>query len=377
MDYLRKAYSTTMSFARDGSQVCPIRWYFTRQGAPDLPFTTPFRSLNWWHWDEGPGDVLGEQLDVPRPVANGMSLIDLQNEIPCGTADQWRNGFDTEQPFVPATIYGTNACCGLPDRAFIHYDCRSCPSGSYDRYTLIVEGGTGGYAQYNGTYVLTYRGGCTWNTNSILYPGPPPFDAIWQLRSLGSFPTNAWRVNLLDLVFPPLNEYDSVPVGIDCLQFATVPATGVLPPGQPPFVLLLPGDSFGPGPFCLAQGQFLAAGYRVRVGAVPFGLGNAMSPQDAPLINTRPCVYVGLLTFRTSRIPGPGAITVNTPVVLTFGAGGLVTLTGRTPSFLAYSYTATLPAWDQSPASLLLTTAPFGGGLPMSVLLYAQDDLPP
>jgi len=365
-----------MSFARDGSQICPVRWYRTAPGAPDLGFKTPFRSLAWWHQDQGPADVLGEVIGAARPIADGLPLLETQNEVPCGTASMWHDGFETAT-FPPGpTVYGTNACCGLPAEPFVHYTCHSCPNGSWSVYTLIVQGGTGSFAGYNGTFPLTYRGGCTWASNSFLNPGPPPSDFIWQARVNGTFPTNSLRVMLLDLLLPDTPTY-MTPNGHDCLEFTAVPPLGLNPPDSPPTVVLLPGIASVRGPFCPAQGAFLASELLVRCPLGGIGLGGRLAAQDALVSAVTACNYAGIIWWQTGRFP-TFRIPVARPLSLEFLAGDLAVLLFRSIYGFQVRYQGIVThPWDLTPVPLLYVDGPPGGGLPPVLTLYTQDDLPP
>lgn len=365
-----------MQFARDGSQACPIRWYFTDPGAPFLTYPSPFRSLNWWHVDEGPGDVLGEVLGADRPVANGLPLISPQNEVPCGTADQWRNGVATFTPQPPATVFGTAACCGLPPEPFLHFTCVNCPEGSWSQYTWIVSGCTGVWVILNGRFTLRYIGSCTWDSDPIpagTFGGTYRWRANWG-PAIGPF-----RVSVFPLVIPPdYPSYVRAP-GPSCLQeaFNFFEETGVPIPGVNYDAVLLPGDAAGIGPFCTLQGQFLPSVLMVRWPAPGIAVNFTPRAQDDPLRSVAPCQYRGIVLWST-RIPLSNLVPVFTQIFLTFGAGGLITLSGRTPLFSPFSYTATAPMWDGSPLALLLVGGAFPlFGMPAMVTLYTQSDLPP
>lgn len=376
VDWLRKCYSTTMSFARDGSQVCPIRWYFTPPGAPVLPFSTPFRSLNWWHQDEGPDDVLGEQIDVPRPIANGLPILQVQNEVPCGTAEQWHDGFETAIFPPGATVYGTNDCCGLPPEPFTHFACVNCEAGAWSQYTAYIRGAdpVGPMHGSNGNWTLTYQGGCTWRGPDFELLAPFAGVGRWLLV-VRSTSEGVLAIERPGHLLAPVFRWTA---GWDCLTTFSVPLN---PPdpffGSPTLGVLLPGDAAGRGPFCPAQGAFLPSDLLVRCPRGGIGVGGRLAAQDAPLDARGPCQYGGIIRWETGRFP-TFAIPAFRPLSLEFLAGDLAVLLGRTIYGFQFRYQGicTHP-WDLTPIPLLFVDGPTGGGFPPVLTLYTQDDLPP
>jgi hypothetical protein len=347
-----------------------------------MPFGTAFTSNAWLDEPEGDQDI-GEVPGAPRVWQDGTAPYPVAGDGHfCGTEEDFQQGGLV--PPTPPTLndFGGLACCPTPPEPYLYFGCHAWPNGVWSEYTLIVTGATGVWAGGNGTFEMRFRHdfldypGCNWVNPTVFGPAFPPGRATWIMAetSGGTFHPLA--------IYPrhPATDYGFfyslagwTPLR---LYVAPIVLTGV-PTTVPPFVVVVPGIASAPGAFCPAQGGFLPRDLLIRSPAPVLGIGNSLDQQDAPFVQTAACVYTGtLLWLLPRRLFMLGRL--QTSATITFGLGGLVTLAGRTPSGIPYSYTASLPAWDSTPAGLVLTaSAGLLGGLPLAVTLYQTGDLPP
>ncbi len=133
VDVLRSCYRSQMNFFSDCTVPTTVRWYFTEPGAAAMPFPTAFASSNWeneWSWN---GPIGENQQLYTHAWSNGHTPRSVNGQRPCGTADQFANGFPKNTfapalnwplPVAPATslLWGSNTNPGL-----IMYDSQSIP----------------------------------------------------------------------------------------------------------------------------------------------------------------------------------------------------------------------------------------------------------
>jgi len=381
VDYLRSCYATDCRFFADDPTPSRIQWYFCKEDAADLGFGTAFTSNVWLDLPEGDQD-LGEVPGAEREWKSGLAPYPTSGDRPCGTAEQFAEGVPAPPvPPVPLNVFGGPECCPLPPPPFVHYSCRDFQGGSWNEYTVIVSGATGAWAPSNGIYSVTFRGAisgypaCNWiGTTTFDLPVFPLTGVTWGIQSITSF------VDYVVTLYLGLRRWGFLYLiqpwdGLSAVFHAPLEGSSPIP-GLSPFISLIPGPASVPGPFCPAQGAFLPSVLLIRTPAPVLGLGNTLAQQDAPFTATGPCRYQGTLWW---DLPGRlrGLVRLQTTATITFGPGDLVTLSGRTPSFIVFSYTASLPAWDLSPSGLLLAaSAGLLGGLPQAVTLYVQAHLP-
>jgi len=373
-----------MQFARDGSMEREVQWYFVDNDTPVIDMPTPFRSKKWWPEYEGPDlEVLGEVEGAERIHTTGLPNVPTAGGPPCGTPDQWHNGLATEPAMpVPVNVYGGPACCPLPPEPFLFYGCQSW-TAVWSVYSLLVTGATGTFAALNGEYQMDFVGAipgfpeCNWTSPvHIPLPPPPPF-STWIMSELtpGIYPHPTLLLNS----FPTNYGFHYDLTNWNALELFEAPIVFDFGPvvGPPPFVVILPGLASAVGPFCPAQGQFLPQVLVIHFQQVILSVSFGPITQDSPFTYVGPCTYSGLVLWSTV-IPYLRFIPVVTRCTLTFGPGDLITLSGTTPLFSPFTYTANAAMWDGSPIALVLHGGPtFLFGMPATVLLYTQSDLPP
>lgn len=349
---------------------------------PDLPFGTAFTSNEWLDVPEGDQEI-GEVPGAVRTWQNGLPPFPVAGDGHyCGTQEDFQQGGTVPDPPIALNVYGGPACCPTPPEPFVFFGCAELESGSWNVYTLIVNGATGVYAPSNGTFTLRYQllndpswPGCNWYSTATMPLGIPEGPARWAIQE--PFPgTGDFFVGYYVPTVGFGNNF-RLPGWNALVAAVHVPVSAGAPAGYPPFVSLLPGLASVPGPFCPAQGAFMPSDLRVRWPAPAISVTFTPVAHDGPFEANGACRYRGIILW-ASRIPLVQLVPVFTPATLTFGPGGLITLAGSTPLGSPFSYTATAPAWDLSPVALNLVGGTFPlFGLPASVLLYTQSDLPP
>jgi hypothetical protein len=383
VDELRSVYSTECRFFRDDPRTSTIHWYFVDEGTPNLPFGTAFTSNAWMDSPEGDQEI-GEVPGAARTWQNGLPPFPVAGDGHyCGTQEDFQMGGTVPVPPIALNVYGGASCCPLPPEPFVFFGCQGYPNGAWSQYTLIARDATGIWGPGNGSFTLDFTGPigsldrCNWLSRVVFAsPDAPTFRAqwiAWEHSALLPGSKAEWFTAGAQYPFV----YDLA--GWNPLRVFVAPLIdGVHADLASPFVVLLPGNTSVSGPFCPGQGSFLPSDLRIRVpapGLISFGF--VPLAQDAPFEIRRACVYQGNWYWRFSSATGilPVALT---PLTLTFGAGGLVTLSGSTPLGSPFTYTAVAPSWDLSPLGLVLTGGPaLIIGPPPAVTLYTQDDLPP
>lgn len=382
MDYLRSCYSTDCRFFQDDPRASTIHWYFVEDDTPELPFGTIFTSNEWLDVPEGDQD-LGEVPAATRVWQDGTPPFPVAGDGHfCGSEEDFQQGGLLPTMAPPVNVYGGLACCPTPPDPFIFFSCEEFPGGVWNVFTLVVFGATGDWINENGTFTLRFNGSfpcegdCAWlGTPTFPLNILPPNEFRWIIESLP--PGDVQHVTLWAPGTAFSHNYP-MPGWNGITAQLRIPVQNAPPdPGVAPFVTLLPGFASVPGPFCVGQGQFLPTSLLIRTPAAVVGIGNALSQQDAPFTSSAACVFAGVLLWDLPRrFALFGRLT--TSATLTFGATGLVTLSGLTPAGNAFAYSAILPAWDGTPAALMLApNAPSGWGLPQAITLYTQSHLPP
>lgn len=115
MDVIRNAYTTQIRPYRDSDEEVTIRWYFTDDDRPLMPFPTAFGRSEWRRNEADPG--IGEVLQAPT-WNRGDDLLRLPGTTFCGTREQWNFGALSSDPLPtidPAS--GLPTCCGQQRRA--------------------------------------------------------------------------------------------------------------------------------------------------------------------------------------------------------------------------------------------------------------------
>jgi hypothetical protein len=345
-----------------------------------LPFGTLFTSQAWIDQPEGQDD-LGEVPGADREYSMGLPPYPVDaTQGPCGTADQFANG-DVLATRGPANlnIYGGVSCCPLPPEPFLHNECPVCVGGSWSTYTAIVSG-LGPLplaAEMNGEFSLQYRGNCLWTSDPVpwaanpghtwYYAMGPGFNQLGCLLHVdGGFGEVSWNQD---------------PNVWDCNSLVRVPFIG---PSRPPFtgtpqLVLLPGIASGAGVFCANFAEFLPPDLSVRVANPGVGVIDRIRAGDYPLALARPCVWRGVLWFTFRAVPLPIRFPVGITCELRALPDGSFELAGQSPHGAQFFYSSDPVApWDLSPLALMLDPpAPILLGLPQSVMLFAQSNLPP
>jgi len=109
---MRSCYKTRMKFFADDDRLVEVQWYFTKPGAPALPFYNRFASGNWAanriDWP-GPGEVLG----VARSWVDGATPATANATHICGTPEQFANGLTLADigPPVLYDLWNIPTCC--------------------------------------------------------------------------------------------------------------------------------------------------------------------------------------------------------------------------------------------------------------------------
>lgn len=371
-----------MRFFRDDPTESTIHWYFVDDDTPELPFGTAFTSNVWLDVPEGDQDI-GEVPGAERVWQDGTPPFPVAGDGHyCGTQEDFQLGGVRPDPPVILNRFGGLACCRTPPEPFVFFSCPCLPQGCWETYTLIASGATGQWVGSNGSFELKYQGTnppyrlCTWVSTATFQLAPP--DPLGPYR-WGLIADTESGCAVAAGAFRPganLNPSYAIP-GWDPYRMATPAVAPLHPAGSAPFVVVLPGVADVIGPFCPGQGRFLPSSLAVRFPSPVLAFGHKPMAQDAPFEVSRPCNYNGLIWWVFSAAAGRVPVAV-TSATLVFGAAGLITLSGDTPLGSPFAYTATQPAWDLSPVGLLLEGGAFPLlGMPTSVELFTQGDLPP
>ena len=56
--------------------------------------------------------------------------------------------------------------------------CASCPDGTHQYWNVTIAGATGGWTNINGTHLVPYLGGCSWDNNNIGYAFGNPANVV-------------------------------------------------------------------------------------------------------------------------------------------------------------------------------------------------------
>ena len=381
MDWLRSCYSTDCRFFQDDPRVSTIHWYFVDEDTPVLPIGTLFTSNEWLDVPEG-DQVLGEVPGAVRTWQNGRAPYPVDQPGAdgaihyCGTQEDFMAGGFLPQTAPPLNVFGGLACCPLPQSPFLHFDCVNCPAGAFDVYTLLSPPipPTNPLAGLPDAQTETYVSHCVWDftyfelTNN---PFPPHNMGKWQFEVR---PNGV--VAGVQLLGGPFHELYG-PVAWDCNALVSLPRNaagatlGVVTP-----VVIVPGLASGVGQFCPTQGAFVPTSLGIRVVRAGVAIVSSIVTQIIPITQFRPCQYRGVCWFsNTVRVL---QFQLGRDCVLGFLPGGLIELDLVGPRGEAIFYSATVPVpWDLSPVALMLEPGgPWFLGLPQSVTLFAQGDLP-
>jgi hypothetical protein len=353
-----------------------IQWYFCDENAEDLGFGTCFTSNVWLDVPEGDQD-LGEVAAAVRTWVNGQAPFPVDGDTPCGTEEQFQQG-ESLPPTPPVTlnVFGGLQCCGVPDSPFIHFDCGLCPDGAYDVYTVHVEG-VGPLPQFssaNGFFTLFYQGECVWQTEVFPFENSPGDHFQYAMVPT---PTNL-GLGLDINGIAATGEWDSNNVRWDCRSPIAMRFLGwiVAPFTGHPSADIIPGVASAPGLFCGNQGVFMPSVLVVVVANAGTGLLTSVVNQTIPVVQSSRCVYRGTCWFsnRISLIVFQSGTTCE----VRFLPGGVIEFAGISPRGGPFFYSTTAPLpWDGSPIALMLDqpVPPFLG-LPLSITLSVQANLP-
>lgn len=157
-----------MRFYSEDPRTVDVQWYFVDDDTPFIPYSTPFRSLEWMPDNAlGVYNDLGEDYLAERVWVNGENpgnAVGRAGQL-CGTADQWRNG-QPLPPVVPTPVnaVGTPLCCGSAPVS----DCPYYPGPPLQTVAVQYAGqGDGIFACSGiprGTFALAYTGLCRWES---------------------------------------------------------------------------------------------------------------------------------------------------------------------------------------------------------------------
>lgn len=181
-EYLRSCYSFTMRvFVGSVETLVPARWFWCAPGAKPFPgphgcAASPWLdnleiNLAWGEvtpWPRDPSSSVFKGLDRGlNPGYPGQTYV--------GQAQWFLDGMlppdimaDPVPPMCPKCLPPPAVGRGpiiLQGGSFVPpvVPCQACPGGvGHSTYTLTAQGGTGDYAQANGTFLLSYQNFCTW-----------------------------------------------------------------------------------------------------------------------------------------------------------------------------------------------------------------------
>lgn len=177
-----------MRFYRDRPEVIvPVRYYFVPEGTPYAAVETPFQPRYFWD-PEGvgwPDDELGEvwtgRVRIVRPLTVGDA--DPAGG-PCGTREEWANGFAAPSAaHTPCDALGTPLCCR---RRGLVTGCEVLIGGGRSTYLVNVSGITDGACQcavgLTGSWPINYFADCIWTGTLNCWCGSPTVvDLILEL----------------------------------------------------------------------------------------------------------------------------------------------------------------------------------------------------
>ena len=382
MQDLRSCYKTDCKPFRDSDAVVTLQWYFVPEDTPSLPFGTAFNSNAWMDTPETDQDI-GEVGGAVRTWVPGAPPFPVAGDGHfCGTEQDFQEGGSIANINPPQNIFGGLVCCPTPTPPFVFNGCPDFPGGAWDRFTLIVAGATGPWVPSNGTFNLRFVGpldswpACNWvSDESFNLPGITPLPTFWAIQK--DNPPLSYEVQLYTPTVGYGHHFEIQPWdGLSAVFHA--PLVNPPPAARPaPFVSLLPGVASVPGRFCVNQTAFMPTSLEVRVQGAGIGLLTSIVNQTIPLQQQSGCVYRGVCWFVNAILRF--RVRSGTTCELRFLAANVIEFAGITPRGFPFFYSAELPGpWDLSPVALMLDPpGAFGLGLPLSITLFAQGDLPP
>lgn len=156
IEYLNHCYTTEFRlFIGLVETIVPVRWYFTPENAPLLPFETCFGSNVYAKDGEefapGPGEV-----DRKRVWNDGRN-IGYQAKCILGDEEWFKTGFLPFSVLLPPTPAMQPCCRGKP--------CGNCISGSPETWYFECEGILGDARVLNGRWALPFNVDCVWGIN--------------------------------------------------------------------------------------------------------------------------------------------------------------------------------------------------------------------
>lgn len=159
MDYLRSAYSTNI-WIHNGTtnlfEKIPITWFKAPTNAIPLGVNHQYGSANWQRGTPFPEKV-GEVLGDPRTYSKGSPVNGYFGLNHCGSDNLWTGQLNKLTTAMGNRPSGAPTCCSLGGNP-----CSFCSSGRMPlNATLILQGGTGDFAQFNNFWQLVNQGGCT------------------------------------------------------------------------------------------------------------------------------------------------------------------------------------------------------------------------
>lgn len=245
VDYLRSAYRTRMRFGDDPESERSVRWQFVPEGTPVLDRPTVFGSIQWGAREptSGPGEVVG----APRSYDRGVPLPWPYGAGPCGTDQQWAEGFGSGSlPELPLGPDGVPLCCGsMPPVPVV-----VCPDGMPAAMFGQVECGT-----FGGPPAFIH-----FAINHVPSSSPPKWMGTWNWADIGG---------------TGFNLVEWFPTGPPVIELMTLRLTGCdasTAPGSQNIFTPNCGDAewvyFGSGGAGCAPGISLSRAYRIR--ATPF-----------------------------------------------------------------------------------------------------------